>query len=101
MELVLIVTAAGLIGAALRYLVPGRHSHGVAVLPAIGVITGSLLWVILIWLGAPPAAWWSWAIALGLTTVAALVVALMLPKRRQAAEDALWAEMTGNSSTRQ
>lgn len=101
MELVLIVTAAGLIGALLRYLVPGRHSHGLAVLPATGVIAGSVLWVILIWLGSPPNAWWSWAIALGLTTVAVLALAVILPKRRQVAEDALWAEMTGRSSATQ
>lgn len=97
MELVLIVTVAGLIGATLRYLVPGRQRHGLAVLPAAGVIAGSLLWVILVWLGAPQNAWWSWAIALGLTTVAVLALALILPKRRQADEEALWAEMTGHS----
>ena len=100
MELVLIVTAAGLIGALVRYLVPGRALHGLAVLPAAGVIAGSLLWVILVWVGSPQNAWWSWAIAVGLTTVAVVVVALILPKRRQADEDALWAEMTGHSPTR-
>lgn len=94
MELVLIVTAAGLIGVAVRYLIAGRQSHGLAVMPAAGIIVGSLAWGVLIWTGAPESAWWSWTIALGLATVAAIALALVLPRRRAAADEALWAELT-------
>jgi hypothetical protein len=93
MELVLIVTAAGLIGTTARYLFPGRQSHGLAVMPAAGVIVGSLVWVLLIWVGAPENAWWSWLIALGVTTVAVVALALVLPRRRAAADEALWSEL--------
>jgi hypothetical protein len=98
MELVLIVTAAGLIGLAVRYLVPGRASHGLAVMPSAGVIIGSVVWAVLIWAGAPESAWWSWAIALGLTLVGSVVMAVVLPRRRAAADDALWATLTSQAS---
>ncbi len=48
MELVLVVTFAGLLGLALRYIVPGRDLHGLAVMPSAGVILGSLGWLIAI-----------------------------------------------------
>lgn len=98
MELVLIVTAAGLIGVTVRYLVPGRASHGLAVMPSAGVIVGSLAWAVLIWAGAPESAWWSWTIALGLTAVGAVALAIVLPRRRAAADDALWATLTQSTA---
>lgn len=98
MELVLIVTAAGLLGLTVRYLVPGRTSHGLAVMPSAGVIIGSIAWGILIWAGAPETAWWSWTIALGLTTVGTLSLALVLPRRRAAIDQALWATLTSQAS---
>jgi len=99
MELVLIVTAAGLIGTAVRYLVPRRRSHGLAVMPSAGVIVGSLSWGVLIWLGAPETAWWSWTIALGLSALACLALAIVLPRRRAAADEALWVKLTGQQPT--
>lgn len=89
MELVLIVTAGGLIGTALRYLVPGRTSHGLAVLPATGVIVGSLVWLLVVWFGSPVDAWWSWVITLSVTTLATGYFAWWLPQRRAAEDEAL------------
>ena len=51
MELVLVVTFAGILGLALRYIVPGREHPGLAVMPAAGVILGSLGWLVAIWVG--------------------------------------------------
>jgi hypothetical protein len=98
MELVLVVTFSGLIGLMLRYLIPGRALHGLFVLPATGIIGGSLAWAIAVWVGLDPAGIWSWIVALGLSAAAPLALGILLPKRRQAADDALWAELTSSAT---
>jgi len=94
MELVLVVTFAGLLGLALRYIVPGRDLHGLAVMPSTGVILGSLGWLIAIWVGIDAEGPWGWIIALGLALVGTTALGIVLPKRRKAADEALWAELT-------
>jgi hypothetical protein len=94
MELVLIVTFAGIIGLALRYLIPGRELHGLAVLPATAIGLGSIGWLTAIWVGLDAGGPWGWVVALGLALVGTLALGLVLPKRRKAADDALWSELT-------
>lgn len=94
MELVLIVTAAGLIGTALRYILPGRDRHGLALMPAAGVIIGSLLWALAIWVGLEAASPWPWLLSLGLTFVLVGALGIWLPRTRDAADQARLAELT-------
>jgi quaternary ammonium compound-resistance protein SugE len=94
MELVLVVTVAGLVGLAVRYALPGRSWHGIAVLPALGVITGSLGWAFAVWVGLDATAIWSWVVALTLSVAGAIAGAIIIPRRREAAHDALWAQLT-------
>jgi len=98
MELVLVVTFAGLIGLTVRYLIPGRSLHGLFVMPATGIVAGSLAWAVAVWVGLDTAGIWPWIIALGLSAVASIALGIYLPKRRQAADDALWAELTGSAT---
>lgn len=97
MELVLVVTFAGLIGLLLRYVIPGRALHGLFVMPATGIVAGSLGWAIAVWVGLDPATVWPWVMALGLSAAAPIALGIILPKRRQAADDALWAELTSGA----
>lgn len=94
MELVLVVTFAGLLGLALRYVIPGRDLHGLAVMPSAGVILGSLGWLVAIWVGIDAEGPWGWMIALGLALGGTTALGILLPKRRKAADEALWAELT-------
>jgi hypothetical protein len=94
MELVLVITFAGILGLALRYVIPGREHHGLAVMPSSGVILGSLGWLIAIWVGIDASGPWGWVIALGLALVGTTALGIALPRRRVAADDALWAELT-------
>jgi hypothetical protein len=94
MELVLIVTAAGLIGTALRYVLPGRDRHGLALMPAAGVIIGSLAWTLAIWVGLDAGSVWPWLVSLGLTLVGVGALGIWLPRTRDAADQARWAELT-------
>lgn len=98
MELVLVVTFSGLIGLALRYLIPGRAMHGLFVMPATGIVAGSLGWAIAVWVGLDPTGIWAWVVALGLSAAAPIALGVVLPKRRQAADDALWAQLTSAST---
>jgi len=94
MELVLIVTFAGLLGLALRYIVPGREHHGFAVMPSAGVVLGSLGWLVAIWVGLDASGPWGWVVALGLALVGTIALGLVLPRRRTQADKALWSELT-------
>jgi hypothetical protein len=94
MELVLVVTFAGLIGLAARYAMPGRQWHGMALMPSLGVIIGSLSWVVAIWVGLDARSVWAWAIALGLTVIGVVIGGIMIPRRREAADQALWTQLT-------
>lgn len=97
MELVLVVTAAGLIGAALRYIVPGRDRHGLALMPAAGVIIGSLTWTLGIWVGLEPGSVWPWILSLGLALAGTAAIGVQLPKRRDEADRERWETLTSPS----
>ena len=94
MELVLVITFAGLIGAAIRYMVPGRSRHGLGLMPSVGVIVGSLAFVIAVWAGLAPRSIWAWLISLGLTVAVTLWLAIWLPKKRDADDEAMFTELT-------
>jgi len=97
MELVLIVTAAGLIGTALRYLLPGRDRHGLALMPAAGVIIGSLAWTLAVWVGLEPGSVWPWILSLGLTLAGTVAIGILVPKRRDEADQKRWELLTAAS----
>lgn len=88
---------ATVIGAALslgvRYLVPGRQWHGLLLVPMIGAAATAAIWVICVWLGLTFDGGWIWVIALVLGPLVALGLALVLPKRRETADDELLARL--------
>ena len=101
MEIVLVVTFAGLIGAAIRYLVPGRDRHGLGLMPSVGVMVGTLTYVIAVWAGLAPRSVWPWVISLGLTVVACVWLAIWLPKKRDADDEAMFARLTDTKAQAQ
>jgi hypothetical protein len=101
MELVLVVTFSGLVGLLVRYLVPGRATHGLFVIPSVGIVAGSLSWAIGIWAGLAPTSIWPWILSLGISVAASMALAIVLPGKRSAADDALWHELTGSRTPTQ
>lgn len=99
MELVLIVTFAGLIGGTLRYLIPGRDRHGMIVLPALQIAVASVLWTGSVWLGLAPDTIWPWLVSLVLSTAGTIALAIYLPKRRDRDDEELFAELTAPGHT--
>lgn len=82
------VTVVGLgIGVLLRYLLPGRRMHGIALIPATGAIVAAVIWAGLTWLGFKAGEPWIWLITFA-ATVAITLVADVIVSRVRLAEDA-------------
>lgn len=94
MELVFVTVIAAGIGGIVRYLLPGRDAYGIGLLPAIAASTTAAVWVALVWLGLTFDGGWIWVISLVAGTLAPIVLALVLPGRRRAADDELFARLS-------
>ena len=99
MELVLVITFAGLIGGALRYMIPGRDRHGLGLMPSVAIMVASLAFVASVWLGLAPRSVWPWVISLGLATAAVVWLGVWLPRKRDADDERLFAELTETASS--
>lgn len=95
MELVLIVTFAGLLGAIVRYVVPGRDRHGLLLLPMLHIAAASIIWTASLWLGLRPDTVWPWLVSLIVSSVGAVVLALWLPRRRDHDDRELFDQLSG------
>lgn len=93
MELLFVALGGLAIGLVLRYVLPGRSSHGAALLPAIGLTVASAVWSILTWVGMPFDGGWIWWASFAGATVAALAAGLILPRRRRDADALLLASL--------
>jgi hypothetical protein len=81
-ELLFIMLFGVAIGTAVRYLVPRRDTHGVALVPAIGGIVAGIVWLGLTWLGWAWDGGMIWIITLLASAVVAAVVAFALGRSR-------------------
>lgn len=99
MELLFVTIIGAGIAAIIRYLIPGRQSHGALVLPAIGAVVTAAVWVGLLWVFQ----WgfdggWIWFVSLVAGGVVALVFALATPPRRKQADSRLLSELSGGKA---
>ncbi|MER3389436.1 MAG: hypothetical protein RJQ01_05325 [Microcella sp.] len=86
MELLFVTVIGASIALGVRYLVPGRQTHGLLLVPAVGAAATAAVWAVCVWLGLTFDGGWIWVIALVLGPLASLAVALVLPKRRETAD---------------
>ena len=89
MELLFVVLAGAILGLAARYLLPNRHTHGSVLIPAVGVVVASALWVALTWAGLKWDGGWIWWITLLGTAAVVAVVDLVVGRVRTAHDDKL------------
>jgi len=89
MELLFVTVIGAAFAVGVRYLVPGRQTHGVLLVPMVGAAATAAIWVASVWLGLTFDGGWIWVIALVGGPLVALALALALPKRREAADAAL------------
>lgn len=89
MELLFVTVIGAALSLGVRYLVPGRQTHGLLLVPLVGAAATAAIWAVCVWLGLTFDGGFIWVIALVGGPLVALAVALLLPKRRDAADAAL------------
>ena len=94
MELLFVCIAAASIGAIARYLLTGRSTHGVLLLPAIATAVAAAVWALLTWFGMPYDGGWIWVVTLTLSALAAVAAGILLPRRRREADARLLATLS-------
>jgi hypothetical protein len=94
-ELLFVLVIAAAIGAVLHYVLPGRHSHGLLLLPAVDVVVTAIVWVGLLWLGWRFDGGWIWVVAIAAGGVAAVLVWLLAWQGRARSDERVLHELTG------
>jgi hypothetical protein len=90
MELLFVFLIGAIAGLAARYFLPGRHTHGSVLIPAVGAAVACALWVALTWVGLKWNGGWIWLITVVATTVVVFALDLAVGRvREQADEDRL------------
>lgn len=87
MELLFIALGGAILGLAARYALPGRRTHGAVLVPAIGTMVASAVWVALTWLGMPWDGGWIWWVTLGVTLLASVAADLAVGRTRSAGDE--------------
>lgn len=87
MELLFIALGGAIVGLAAHYALPWRRERGVLVVPAVGVIVASLVWLGLTVLGWPWDGGWIWAVTLAVATALSIVTATSLGRVRAASDE--------------
>ena len=95
MEIVFVTVIGACLGAIIRYLMPGRRTYGLALLPAVGAAVTSAVWAVLVWFGWPFDGGWIWTVAIASGIIADVAVAFILPRARDAADARALHELTG------
>lgn len=83
MELLFVTVIGAFIGLTFRYVLPGRHSYGLCLLPAVGAAVTAAVWVGLVWAGWKFDGGWIWVAALVAGGVASIAAALLLSRGRR------------------
>ncbi|TFD42645.1 hypothetical protein E3T54_04285 [Cryobacterium sp. Sr8] len=94
MELLFVALGGAILGLAARYLLPGRDFHGAVLVPAVGTIVASVVWVALTWLGWNWDGGWIWWVTLGLSATASVAVDIVLHRRREHADREMQQRLT-------
>lgn len=84
MEIVYAVVVGAGAALLLRYLLPGRDTYGIVLMPAIGAAVTAAVWAGMSWLGFDfDGNWgWLWLASVGGAIVVSLVVGLLVGTRR-------------------
>jgi hypothetical protein len=94
-EIVFVIVIGASLGAIIRYLIPGRRSHGIALMPAVGAAASAAVWAILVWVGLPFDGGWIWTASILAGVVASVAVGIALPRVRAAADARALHDLSG------
>jgi len=93
MELLFVTVIGAALAIGVRYLTPGRQTHGLLLVPLVGAAATAAIWAICVWAGLTFDGGWIWVFSLVIGPAVALAFALLLPPRRRAADEALLASL--------
>lgn len=82
MELVYVTVIGAAIGLLARYVLPGRRTYGLLLLPAAAAAVTATVWVALVWAGWRFDGGWIWVVSLAAATVTSVLIPLLLPRAR-------------------
>ena len=85
-QLIYAAVIGAFIGLALRYLLPGRTTYGLFLLPAVGAAATCVAWAAAVWARLALDGGWIWVVSLGAAVVVSLLVGLVVPRARTAAD---------------
>ena len=94
MELLFVALGGTILGLAARYALPRRLTHGSVLVPAVGTLVASAVWVALTWLGWAWDGGWIWWVSLVAAALASVAVDLVVGRRREAADQAMLHSIT-------
>jgi hypothetical protein len=94
MELLFVILIAAGLGFIVHFVVPGRDTRGALLLGALSASVAAFVWVVLLWLGFTFDGGWIWVFSLAAGTIAALVTAVLLPRRRRSNDRELLAKLS-------
>jgi len=94
MELLFVALGGAILGLAARYALPRRLTHGSVLVPAVGTLVASVVWVALTWLGWAWDGGWIWWVSLVAAALASVAVDLVVGRRREAADQAMLHSIT-------
>ncbi len=95
MELLFVTVIAACIGLIIRYLLPGRTSFGLLLLPAVDAAVTATIWVALLWAGLKFDGGWIWVFSLVGGGVITLLAAVFLPRARRVSDERLRHTLSG------
>jgi hypothetical protein len=98
MELLFVTVIGAGLGALFRYILPRRDTYGALLLPALSAAVTAIVWVGLVWLGWTFDGTWIWVVSLAAGALAALLVALYLPRKRLAQDARRLVELSGGKA---
>ncbi len=94
MELLFVTLIGFGIGLAARYVLPGRDTYGVVLIPAISAILTAIVWVGLTWLGWKFDGGWIWVVSLAAGGVISLILGLTVPRARRGGDEAMLQQLS-------
>jgi uncharacterized membrane protein YeaQ/YmgE (transglycosylase-associated protein family) len=98
MELVYVTVIGAAIGLLARYVLPGRHTYGILLLPSAAAAVTSTVWVGLVWAGWKFDGGWIWAVSLAAAIVTSVLIPLLLPRYRTTHDARLMHHLSGGKA---
>lgn len=98
MELVYVTVIGAAIGLLARYVLPGRSTYGILLLPAASAAVTATVWVALVWAGWTFDGGWIWVASLAAAAITAVLIPLLLPRYRAEHDARLLHQLSGGKA---